>query len=111
MNTIHPDDIAHIKHLVERKNKGLLVNSQEVTDLYNKILEKSVSNTTCSSCVRRRIQELQDHLEKYEKECLTKLIDTIEEVFEEVKDDDKDEIREQKNKRGRKRVSKKENDV
>lgn len=91
MNTIHPDDISHIKHLVERKNKGMMVNSQEVTDLYNKVLEKSVSNTTCSSCVRRRIQELQDHLEKYENECLTKLVEVVEEVFDDIKEEEEKE--------------------
>ena len=49
-------------------NRGRYVVSQEVTDVYNRVLGKAVRNTTCSSCLRQRVFELKEALELWKKQ-------------------------------------------
>ena len=56
------EDREKIEKLVEAKNRNYRVSSSEVTNLYNKILNKNVRNTGCSSCLRQRISELERKL-------------------------------------------------
>lgn len=63
---ISEEDIQLIKELKEIKDKGRVVNSTVVTNLYNKILNKNVPSTNCGSCLRKRIEELYMHLNQIE---------------------------------------------
>lgn len=67
MRYIEEADKTLIKKFDEIRQKGYYVNSNQVTSLYNKILEKNVNNTTCGSCLRGRIQELVNALRKQEQ--------------------------------------------
>ena len=40
--------------------------TRELTSLYNEVLGKRVSNTSCSSCIRRRISELYNYVKNQE---------------------------------------------
>lgn len=53
------EDIEFIEKAVELKNKGFYIDSQQLTDHYNRILGKRVNNTTCGSCMRQRVSELE----------------------------------------------------
>lgn len=62
------EDIAFVKKAIEIRSKGYFIQSQTLTDHYNRILGKNVANTNCSSCCRSRIQELANALRKWEAE-------------------------------------------
>lgn len=67
MRHIDEQDKILIKKFDEIRQKGYYVGSNQVTSLYNKILEKNVNNTSCGSCLRGRIQELVNALRKQEQ--------------------------------------------
>ena len=59
------EDISLIEKFIEIKNKGLYADGGQVTEVYNRVLEKSVNVTNCGSCIRGRIQELEDALRRF----------------------------------------------
>ena len=61
---INEEDALMIEKFKGILNKGYYCNSNQVTSLYNKVLEKNVTNTNCSTCLRRRVQELYDALQR-----------------------------------------------
>lgn len=67
MRHIDEQDKILIKKFDEIRQKGYYANSNQVTALYNKILERNVKNTTCGSCLRGRIQELVNALKNQEQ--------------------------------------------
>ena len=67
MRHIDEQDKILIKKFDEIRQRGYYANSNQVTSLYNKILEKNVNNTSCGSCLRGRIQELVNALRKQEQ--------------------------------------------
>lgn len=56
------EDIKFVEKAIELKNKGFYIDSQQLTDHYNRILNKRVNNTTCGSCMRQRVSELEGAL-------------------------------------------------
>ena len=58
MRRIEGQDIEMIEKFHDIVQRGYYCNSVQVTSLYNKVLEKNVPNTNCSSCLRGRISEL-----------------------------------------------------
>ena len=61
------DDVKLVEKLVEIKNKGLYASGAEVTEIYNRVLEKKVNPTNCGSCIRGRIQELENALNRFKQ--------------------------------------------
>lgn len=55
---ITEDQRQLIKELSDKYNKGERIKSQVLTDLYNKVTGKNLTNTTCGSCLRQRLFEL-----------------------------------------------------
>ena len=55
------DLILRMKQVID---KGHSFNSKQVTDLYNQVFNKRLSNTSCSTCIRRRISELYNYYDK-----------------------------------------------
>ena len=92
------EDRKKIEKFVEAKNRNYRVSSSEVTNLYNKILNKNVRNTGCSSCLRQRISELERKL----KQELAEEAKAAEETAEMT------ENKEDKPKRGRPKKEKEE---
>lgn len=66
--TISSEDIKTIEKFIQIKNKGLYASGAEVTAVYNRCLGKNLASTNCSSCVRARIQELENALNRFKKE-------------------------------------------
>lgn len=66
--TISSEDIKTIEKFVQIRNKGLYASGSEVTDVYNRVLNKRLAPTNCSSCVRQRISELETALNRFKKE-------------------------------------------
>ena len=55
-----------VRKFINIKKRGLYVESTQLTEAYNRILDKNVRNTTCGSCMRARIAELETALNKWE---------------------------------------------
>lgn len=62
------EDKKLVKKFISIKNRGLYVDSMQLTEAYNRILEKNVRNTTCGSCMRARVSELEAALKQWEKQ-------------------------------------------
>ena len=62
------EDIEAIEKFYNILNRGRYCVSQEVTSVYNRVFEKNVLNTNCSSCLRQRILALKQALDNYKKE-------------------------------------------
>lgn len=62
------DDIKLVEKFIEIRNKGYYCDGAQVTDVYNRILNKRVNPTQCGSCIRQRIGELENALNAYKRE-------------------------------------------
>lgn len=60
------EDIEKVRKFIEIKRRGHYAESHELTSVYNRVLEKHVNNTTCGSCLRQRVEELERALRQYE---------------------------------------------
>lgn len=104
------DDIALVEKLVDIRNRGYFADGKQVTDLYNKILNKNLPTTNCSSCIRARITELENALKRFKKQAelsgltASQLIDEINDIkadlspSESVTEEDETTIKEDENK-------------
>lgn len=61
------EDMKLVEKFIEIKNKGYYVSGEELTSAYNRILGKSVKPTNCASCLKQRVQELEDALNRFKK--------------------------------------------
>ena len=61
---IKKEDRELIEELFNKFNKGERIKSQVLTDLYNRVTGKNLTNTSCASCLRQRLFELVDILNK-----------------------------------------------
>lgn len=61
------EDIKLVEKFIEIKRKGFYVDGGQLTQVYNRVLEKSVAPTNCGSCLRQRVQELEDALNRFKK--------------------------------------------
>lgn len=59
------EDIELIEKFIEIKNKGYYVSGEQLTEVYNRVLERNVNVTNCGSCLRGRVQELENALRAY----------------------------------------------
>lgn len=82
------EDIEKVRKFIDIKNKGHYVETHELTSVYNRVLEKHVSNTSCGSCLRQRVEELERALRRYEADKAKKEAEQINE--EETKEENND---------------------
>ena len=61
------DDIKMVEKFIEIKNKGYYVDGKQLTEVYNRVLEKNANVTNCGSCLRQRTQELENALNQFKK--------------------------------------------
>ena len=129
MRYIEEADKTLIKKFDEIRQKGFYVNSNQVTSLYNKILEKNVNNTTCGSCLRGRIQELvnalkkqeqaekkaQEAAKKAEEEAKTEEVDNTpeeqKEAVEEVKTEEVDNVPQEEKEENTEEINEAQSDI
>lgn len=89
-NIITKEDRELIEELFSKFNKGERIKSQVLTDLYNKVTGKNLTNTTCGSCLRQRLFELVDILNKAKKKYANKLSEEDRKFLEWAKQLEKD---------------------
>lgn len=61
------DDVTMVEKFIEIKNKGYYCDGGQLTEVYNRVLEKSAPPTNCGSCMRARISELETALNSFKK--------------------------------------------
>lgn len=61
------EDIERIEKFIEIKNRGYYADGGQVTEVYNRVLERNVNVTNCGSCLRGRIQELENALNHFKE--------------------------------------------
>jgi hypothetical protein len=59
------DDILLVEKFIDIKNKGYYADGTQLTEVYNRVLDKRVSPTNCGSCIRGRINELEEALNRF----------------------------------------------
>ena len=59
------EDIEKIEKFIEIKNKGYYADGGQVTEVYNRVLERNVNVTNCGSCLRGRISEMEEALNHF----------------------------------------------
>ena len=61
------EDVIMVEKFIDIKNKGFYCDGGQLTEVYNRVLEKSAPPTNCGSCMRQRISELEGALNKFKK--------------------------------------------
>lgn len=61
------EDIEKIEKFIELKNKGFYCDGTQLTEVYNRVLEKHVNPTSCGSCLRQRVIELESALNHFKQ--------------------------------------------
>lgn len=61
------EDVSMVEKFIEIKNKGYYCDGGQLTEVYNRVLEKSAPPTNCGSCMRARISELETALNSFKK--------------------------------------------
>lgn len=84
------EDIKFVEKAIELKNKGYYIDSMQLTEHYNRILNKNVNNTSCGSCMRQRVSELEGALNHFkQKMAISRGKDSVPEVEPTVTKEDK----------------------
>lgn len=89
------DDVKMVEKFIEIKNKGYYCDGGQLTEVYNRVLEKRVNPTNCGSCIRQRINELEAALNRFK------------ELDKELKEQEVDNVPQEENKEPRGKKSKK----
>lgn len=61
------EDVTMVEKFIEIKNRGFYCDGTQLTNVYNRVLEKNVAPTSCGSCMRARISELETALNSFKK--------------------------------------------
>lgn len=88
--SISKEDRELIEELFNKFNKGERIKSQVLTDLYNRVTGKNLNNTSCGSCLRQRLFEVVDILNKAKKNYAKKLSEEDRKFLEWAKQLEKD---------------------
>lgn len=92
------EDVIFVEKAIELKNKGYYIDGKQLTDVYNRVLNKRVNPTSCGSCLRQRISELEGALNHYKaNEAISSPKESVSEVEPTtVKEDKNKSIRKKK---------------
>ena len=61
------EDVTMVEKFIDIKNRGYYCDGGQLTEVYNRVLEKSAPPTNCGSCMRARISELETALSQFKK--------------------------------------------
>lgn len=67
-NTWTSEDVQLVEKFIEIRNKGYYVSGEQLTEVYNRVLHKNVNVTSCGSCLRQRVNELADALDRFKRQ-------------------------------------------
>lgn len=93
------EDVKLVEKFIDIKNRGFYCDGNQLTQVYNRVLHKSVNPTNCGSCIRQRINELETALNNFKAKMAQESVlevkpnDTKVEVKEEATEAGNDEIK------------------
>ena len=61
------EDVKFVEKAIEIRNKGYYLDGGQLTEVYNRVLDKRVGATNCGSCIRARINELEGALNTFKR--------------------------------------------
>lgn len=61
------EDVKLVEKFIDIKNRGFYCDGTQLTTVYNRVLEKNVAPTSCGSCMRARISELETAFNQFKK--------------------------------------------
>lgn len=67
-NTWTSEDVQLVEKFIEIRNKGYYVSGEQLTEVYNRVLNKRVNVTSCGSCLRQRVNELEEALNRFKRQ-------------------------------------------
>ena len=68
--TISSEDAEFIEFAYNLINSAKYPSFAKTTDVYNRVFNKQLSSTSCAQCIRQRILELKNTLDKLNEEIL-----------------------------------------
>lgn len=68
--TISSEDAEFIEFAYKLCNSAKYPSFTKVTEVYNKVFNKQLSSTSCAQCIRQRVLELKNTLDKLNEEIL-----------------------------------------
>lgn len=68
--TISSEDAEFIEFAYNLVNSAKYPSFSKVTEIYNRVYNKQLSSTSCGACIRQRILELKNTLDKLNEEIL-----------------------------------------
>lgn len=89
------EDVRLVEKFIEIRNKGFYCDGGQLTEVYNRVLDKRAAPTNCGSCIRQRINELEVALNSFKKlsEAQTK------QEVDNTKEEENKAVRKAKNKK------------
>lgn len=92
------EDVKFVEKAIELKAKGYYIDGNQLTEVYNRVLNKRVNPTSCGSCLRQRISELEGALNHFKaKMAISSPSDSVEEVeVDNAKEDKNKSVRKKK---------------
>lgn len=96
MRRITETEAQAIRRFEEIRQKGYYVNANQLQSVYNQVFERNLPTTNCSSCLRKRIQELVDALNRQEEKDKIEAAKVVLSILEED-ETETEEIKEEEN--------------
>lgn len=96
MRRITETEAQAIRRFDEIRQKGYFVNASQLQSVYNQVFERNLPTTTCSSCLRKRIQELVDALSRQEEKDKIEAAKVVLSILEEDTSEETEQPTEQK---------------
>lgn len=94
--TFTSEDVQFVEKAIEVKNKGWYMDGAQLTQVYNRVLNKNANVTNCGSCIRQRICELETALNHFKQKMANEAISS---PSESVSEQEPTVTKEDKNKR------------
>lgn len=66
--TITNEDVKLIEKFIDIRNRGYYADGRQLTEIYNRVLNKKATPTNCGSCIRQRVNELEVALKRFKSE-------------------------------------------
>ena len=62
------EDVELVEKFIDIRNRGYYASGEQLTEVYNRVLNKRVNPTNCGSCIRQRINELEEALNRFKRQ-------------------------------------------
>ena len=61
------EDVKLVEKFIDIRNRGYYASGEQLTEVYNRVLNKRVNPTNCGACIRTRINELEEALNRFKR--------------------------------------------